>query len=98
LLPNVQAHVYYSRPGPNDLKGRDFDSAGRLTASLLAELNPPSEAEVYMCGPAAFMDDVSAGLAALGFDACHIDTEPFGPAASHRGGCRLQSDPVEPPH
>ena len=39
-LPNVRTHVYYSRPGPNDLEGRDFDTAGRLTASLLAELEP----------------------------------------------------------
>ena len=39
-LPNARAHVYYSRPGPNDLEGRDFDSAGRLTASVLAELKP----------------------------------------------------------
>ena len=29
-LPNVRTHVCYSRPGPNDLEGRDFDSAGRL--------------------------------------------------------------------
>ncbi len=50
-LPNARAHVYYSRPGPDDLEGRDFDSAGRLTASLLAELKPPSDAEAYLCGP-----------------------------------------------
>jgi len=37
-LPNVHAHVCYSRPGPNDLVGRDFDTASRLTASVLAEL------------------------------------------------------------
>jgi ferredoxin-NADP reductase/MOSC domain-containing protein YiiM/ferredoxin len=85
-LPNARAHVYYSRPAPNDLKGRDFDSAGRLTASLLAELNPPPDAEAYMCGPTAFMDDISAGLGALGFDASRIHTEPFGPAASETPG------------
>ena len=79
-LPNVHAHVYYSRPDPNDLKGRDFDSAGRLTASLLAELEPPRDAEAYLCGPAPFMDEISAGLAAIGLDASRIHTEPFGPA------------------
>ena len=34
-LPNVHTHVYYSRPDPDDLKGRDFDSRGpshRITA------------------------------------------------------------------
>jgi ferredoxin-NADP reductase/MOSC domain-containing protein YiiM len=79
-LPNVRTHVYYSRPGPNDLEGRDFDSAGRLTASLLAELQPPRDAEAYLCGPTPFMDEISAGLAAMGIDASRIHTEPFGPA------------------
>jgi ferredoxin-NADP reductase/MOSC domain-containing protein YiiM/ferredoxin len=95
-LPNVQAHVYYSRPGPNDLEGRDFDSAGRLTSSLLAELKPPPDAEAYLCGPAAFMDEISAGLAAIGFDASRIHTEPFGPAASQAPG--IAATPARAPH
>jgi ferredoxin-NADP reductase/MOSC domain-containing protein YiiM/ferredoxin len=80
-LPNARSHVYYSRPDPDDLEGRDFDSAGRLTASALAALRPPPNAEAYICGPAAFMDEISAGLSALGFDASRIHTEPFGPTA-----------------
>jgi ferredoxin-NADP reductase/MOSC domain-containing protein YiiM len=95
-LPNVRAHVYYSRPAPNDLEGCDFDSAGRLTASLLAELNPPPDAEAYICGPGAFMDDISAGLAALGFGASRIHTEPFGPAASETPG--IAATPARAPH
>jgi ferredoxin-NADP reductase/MOSC domain-containing protein YiiM/ferredoxin len=95
-LPNVQAHVYYSRPGPNDLKGRDFDSARRLTPSLLAELQPPPDAEAYTCGPAAFMDEITAGLGALGFGASRIHTEPFGPAASQTPG--IAATPARAPH
>ncbi len=95
-LPNVRAHVYYSRPGPADLEGRDYDRAGRLTASLLAELNPPSAAEVYVCGPSAFMDDISAGLAALGFDASRVHTEVFGPAAGETPG--IAATPARAPH
>jgi hypothetical protein len=79
-LPNVRSRVYYSRPGSDDREGRDFDRAGRLTPSLLAELGPPRDAEAYLCGPAPFMDEISAGLAAMGLDASHIHTEPFGPA------------------
>ena len=79
-LPHVRTHVCYSRPGSDDLEGRDFDSAGRLTASLLAELEPPRNAEAYLCGPTPFMDEISAGLASIGLDASHIHTEPFGPA------------------
>jgi ferredoxin-NADP reductase/MOSC domain-containing protein YiiM/ferredoxin len=90
-LANVRSHVYYSRPGPHDHEGRDFDSAGRLTASSLAELQPPVDAETYLCGPAGFMDDLSAGLGALGFDASRIHTEPFGPAASETPGIAATS-------
>jgi ferredoxin-NADP reductase/MOSC domain-containing protein YiiM/ferredoxin len=95
-LPNVRTDVYYSRPGPDDVKGRDFDSAGRLTASVLAELKPPPDAEAYVCGPTGFMDDISAGLAALGFDASGIHTEPFGPAASVTPG--IAAKPKRAPH
>jgi ferredoxin-NADP reductase/MOSC domain-containing protein YiiM/ferredoxin len=95
-LPNVRAHVYYSHPGPNDLEGRDFDSAGRLTGALLAELSPPPDAQAYICGPPSFMDDISAGLAALGFDPSLIHTEVFGPAAGMTPGIAVT--PARAPH
>jgi ferredoxin len=95
-LPNARAHVYYSRPGPNDLEDRDFDTAGRLTASLLAELKPPADAQAYICGPTGFMDEISASLAALGFDASRIHTEPFGPAAGLTPG--IAAAPARAPH
>src|SRR3954469_5980960 len=53
-LPNVRAHVYYSRPGPEDREGHDFDHAGPLTPSALADLAPPRDAEAYLCGPIPF--------------------------------------------
>jgi ferredoxin-NADP reductase/MOSC domain-containing protein YiiM/ferredoxin len=95
-LPNALSRVYYSRPGPSDVEGRDFDSPGRLTASVLAELNPSPDAEAYLCGPAGFMDEISAGLGALGLDASRIHTEPFGPAASVTPG--IAATPARSPH
>ena len=95
-LPKVSAHVYYSRPGPNDIEGRDYDSAGRLTASVLAELEPPRDAEAYLCGPTPFMDEISAGLAAFGIDASRIHTEPFGPAPGLTPG--IEATPARTPH
>jgi ferredoxin-NADP reductase/MOSC domain-containing protein YiiM len=95
-LPNARIDVYYSDPAPNDLQGRDFDRKGRLTPSQLAELQPPLDAEAYLCGPTAFMDDISAGLAALGVDASHIHTEPFGPAPSQTPG--IAATPARAPH
>lgn len=95
-LPNVRTYVCYSRPGVHDLEGRDFDGAGRLTASLLAQLEPPQDSEAYLCGPATFMDEISAGLAALGIDASHIHTEPFGPAPGLTPG--IAATPTRKPH
>jgi ferredoxin-NADP reductase/ferredoxin len=95
-LPNAQTHVYYSRPGPNDREGRDFQSTGRLTASLLAELAPPHDSQAYLCGPTPFMDEISSGLAALGIDAASIHTEPFGPAPGVTPG--IAAKPPRPPH
>jgi ferredoxin-NADP reductase/MOSC domain-containing protein YiiM len=95
-LPNVRAHICYSRPGPDDVKGRDFDTAGRLAASLLAELEPPRTAEAYVCGPAPFMEEISAALAAIGLGAAHIHTEPFGPAPGLTPG--IAAKPARTPH
>ena len=95
-LPNARAYVCYSRPDPDDRAGRDFDSAGRLTASLLAELQPPRKAAAYLCGPAPFMQEMSAGLEAVGITASRIHTEPFGPAPGLTPG--IASTPVRTPH
>jgi ferredoxin-NADP reductase/MOSC domain-containing protein YiiM len=95
-LPDVHAYVCYSRPGPEDSKGGNFDATGRLSASLLAELAPPRNAEAYLCGPAAFMDEISAGLASIGLGASHIHTEPFGPAPGLTPG--IEATPVRTPH
>ena len=95
-LSNAQAHVYYSAPDRDDVEGRDFDRAGRLTASVLAELDPPLAAEAYLCGPGGFMDDISAGLAALGIKASRIHTEPFGPAPASTPG--IAATPTRAPH
>jgi ferredoxin-NADP reductase/MOSC domain-containing protein YiiM len=95
-LPRVHVRVYFSQPAPDDVEGRTFDQPGRLTASALAALQPPADSEAYICGPAAFMDDISAGCAALGIDAARIHTEPFGPAAPQTPG--IAAAPVRAPH
>jgi ferredoxin-NADP reductase/MOSC domain-containing protein YiiM len=95
-LPNVRTHICYSRPASTDLEGRDFDSAGRLSAARLAELHPPRDAEAYLCGPIPFMEEISAGLAATGLDVSRIHTEPFGPAPGQTPG--IASMPARTPH
>jgi ferredoxin-NADP reductase len=95
-LPNARTRVYYSRPGRDDVEGRDFDAAGRLTGALLAELDLPHDAQAYLCGPTPFMDEISAGLASLGIDASRIHTEPFGPAPGVTPG--IAATPARTPH
>jgi ferredoxin-NADP reductase/MOSC domain-containing protein YiiM/ferredoxin len=95
-LGNERSYVYYSRPGPNDVKGQDYDGTGHLTGTVLAELEPPSDAQAYLCGPAPFMDGISAGLSSLGIEASHIHTEPFGPAPSQTPG--IAAAPTRAPH
>jgi ferredoxin-NADP reductase len=95
-LANTTVRIYFSRPDPTDVEGNDFDSVGRLSGSVLAELNPPSDAEAYLCGPTAFMDEISASLAALGIDTSRIHTEPFGPAPGITPG--IAATASRPPH
>jgi len=95
-LPNVHAHVCFSRPGDADVEGRDFDQAGRLSAAWLSELELPRDADAYVCGPAPFMDEISAGLAAIGIEAARIHTEPFGPAPAVTPG--IAATPTRDPH
>ena len=85
-LPNARAQVFYSGDGR------------RLSAAALAEAEPPPDAHAYVCGPAPFMDEVSAALAAAGLAAAHIHTEPFGPAPGITPGIAAgTSRPPQPP-
>jgi ferredoxin-NADP reductase/MOSC domain-containing protein YiiM len=95
-LADARGHVCFSRPGPGEVEGRDFQTRGRLSAALLAALDPPRDADAYICGPAPFMDEVSAALAAHGLAASSIRTEPFGPAPPVTPG--IASASSRPPH
>jgi ferredoxin len=63
---------------------------------VLAELAPAQSAEAYICGPAPFMDEISAALVAVGLEASHIHTEPFGPALPLTPG--IAQTPTRAPH
>ena len=80
----MRTHIFYSRED------------GRLSASRLAELEPPRDAEAYLCGPVPFMDEISAALVAIGLEASHVHTEPFGPAPGSTPG--IAAKPARDPH
>ncbi|MEQ8898974.1 MAG: pyridoxamine 5'-phosphate oxidase family protein [Roseovarius sp.] len=72
-------HIAYSRPREEDMKGRHYHSAGRITADGLLELGAGPDAHYLLCGPATFLADITTGLEAKGVDPGHIHFETFGP-------------------
>jgi ferredoxin-NADP reductase/MOSC domain-containing protein YiiM/ferredoxin len=78
-LPRGKSFIAYSRPGPRDRPGVDFDASGRLTAEVLEKLGVPRAADFYLCGPAPFLQDLSNGLMAWGVSDNRVHTEIFGP-------------------
>jgi ferredoxin-NADP reductase/MOSC domain-containing protein YiiM len=95
-LAHGHRHICYSRPGPGDVAGRDYQTAGRLTPDVLAGLDLPRTADAYLCGPAGFMADMSAALASLGIAGPRLHTEIFGAAPSSTPG--IAAAPARPPH
>jgi ferredoxin-NADP reductase len=55
---------------------------GRITKALLAEIGftPDQNPNIYVCGPASFVEDVSSFLVELRHDPLKIKTERFGPS------------------
>jgi ferredoxin-NADP reductase/MOSC domain-containing protein YiiM len=95
-LAHHHSHVCYSAPDPGDRLETDFDIAGHLDVGLLERLNVPRDADFYLCGPAAFMSDLSAGLANLGVSPDRIHTELFGAKPSLTPG--IAASPTTPAH
>jgi ferredoxin-NADP reductase len=95
-LPHGHRHVCFSRPDPGDVEGRDYQTAGRLSPAVLTNLGLPRDADTYICGPAAFMSEVSAAIVGMGIDAARIRTEIFGATPSITPG--IAPAPARPPH
>ncbi|MFC3690845.1 pyridoxamine 5'-phosphate oxidase family protein [Chenggangzhangella methanolivorans] len=62
------------------VEGRDYEVAGRLDLSVVASYAPLADADVYLCGPAGFMQEIRAGLEKLGVAQDRVHAEAFGPA------------------
>ena len=95
-LPLARSHVQYSRPEATDRLGVDFDAVGRLTVTVLEQLAVPREADFYLCGPAVFLEDFTAGLSAWGVARDRIHSETFGSAKPSTPG--VKEAPRRPPH
>jgi ferredoxin-NADP reductase/MOSC domain-containing protein YiiM/ferredoxin len=92
-LPAGQSHVWFSRPGPSDVLGRDYDTAGRFSVE---RLRVPGDADAYVCGPPSFLQDVTAQLVAAGLPPDRIHSEIFGSQPGLTPG--ISATPSGPPH
>jgi ferredoxin-NADP reductase len=93
-LARGHRYICYSRPDAGDVEGRDYQTRGRLSAPVLAALGLPRDADAYLCGPAAFMAEMSAALAGLGVG--RVRTEIFGAAPAQTPG--IAPEAARPPH
>jgi ferredoxin len=88
--------IAYSRPDPTDQPGRDFDIRGHWSIESLKAIAIPLGADIYMCGPSAFLRDMKGALISLGVAQAAIHQEIFGSEGSIEPG--VMRAEVRPPH
>jgi MOSC domain-containing protein YiiM/ferredoxin-NADP reductase/ferredoxin len=81
-LPGGRSHVWYSRPGSDDVLGRDFDSAGHVDVASMSAIGVQPASRFYLCGPPSFLSDMRAALVAWGVAGDRITSEIFGSGSS----------------
>lgn len=77
-LPRGAKAVFFTKPGPDDHLGQDFDASGRITPASIRNFCQDPDADFYICGPASFMQDITAALRQIGVIEPRIHTESFG--------------------
>ena len=88
--PDFHLHTSYSRPGPQDMPGRDYQQAGHVDIELLRRTLPHGRHQFYVCGPAAMMQSLVPALVDWGVPQQDIHFEAFGPAS-------VRLEPAEAP-
>jgi uncharacterized protein len=92
---NIHVHICYSQPDPNDVAGRDYDSAGHVSVDLLRDLLPGPIPQFFMCGSTPFMRTLYQGLIDWGVDKFQINYEFFGPACDLISGDAPAADVLD---
>src|SRR6266511_1252230 len=94
--PVIRSYSLSGRPGADDRQGVDYATPGRLSADLLDQLEFPRTADAYLCGPPAFMRELTDALVSLGLDPTHIHTETFSAEPAQTPG--VVATLTRPPH
>jgi MOSC domain-containing protein YiiM/ferredoxin-NADP reductase/ferredoxin len=85
-LPHSHSFIAYSKPEDGDQAGKDYDALGHLNLSLLQRLQVPRIADFYVCGPAAFLVDLTKALKSWGVPDSSVHSETFGAGSSMTPG------------
>ncbi|MGW7255296.1 MOSC domain-containing protein [Streptomyces sp. NPDC054834] len=75
-LPNAHEHIYYTAEAVRH-PDEPHITRGRPTSRSLTAMGIPTDADAYLCGPPAFMDDLGGFLRDHGLSPEHIHTEQF---------------------
>lgn len=78
-------------------EGLDYDAAGRIDMALLGRFLPFGNYDFYLCGPAAFTQDLYDSLRDYGIPDERIHAEAFGPSSLQRTQPAADTAPPLPP-
>nr|WP_042385376.1 MOSC and FAD-binding oxidoreductase domain-containing protein [Streptacidiphilus melanogenes] len=107
-LPDGHERVFYTADDAADTAQDDAEDGadrpephvtyGRISARSLAALGLPgdADADAYLCGPTAFMDDVTEHLSSLGLAPARIHREEFGALAPVNPGVTTPATAARP--
>jgi ferredoxin-NADP reductase/MOSC domain-containing protein YiiM len=96
-LPRSCRYVVYSQAPVSETPSGNFDARGHLDLDALSRLGVPIDGEYYLCGPPAFLQELTRSLLSLGISASCIHSEIFGAAESSTPGIKELRPPPHVP-
>lgn len=78
---NIYLHVCYSDPTEDDVEGRDYQHAERVSVDLFKRVLPSNNYDFYICGPPPMMESLVRDLDEWGVPDASVHFEAFGPAS-----------------
>ncbi|MBB1487590.1 FAD-binding oxidoreductase [Oceanospirillum sediminis] len=78
--------ICHSAPLADEMKGRDFDIAGRISVELLKQCLPSNNYQFYICGPGTMMSALTQQLTDWQVPENDILSEAFGPSSVNKQG------------
>lgn len=74
----AETTFFHTKAGADEVAGRDYDVAGRLTPDWLIAHSPIAEAAYFVCGPVGFLRAFVPALAKAGVPPARLHYEFFG--------------------